>query len=712
MSVAESATAPEPLGLVRLDPWLRPYEPALRQRLALYERTHARIAATAAGLAEFALGYRYFGFNRGEQDGRPGVWYREWAPQAIALALIGDFNGWDRISDPLHPAQDRTDARVPGVWERFLPDEKYADRLVHGSRVKVHVYSAIGLRDRIPAYIRRVVEEPGTHHFVGQYWAPPPAEQHVWRHTAPLVQHQRGWGGQGEAPAEPAQAVVPGSLRIYEAHVGMATEEGRVGTYREFAERVLPRIAAGGYDAVQLMAIQEHPYYGSFGYQVSNFFAPSSRFGTPEELKLLIDTAHGLGLLVFLDLVHSHAVKNIHEGLNLFDGTDYQYFHAGGRGQHPAWDSLLFDYAKTEVLQFLLSNVRYWLDEFRFDGFRFDGVTSMIYLDHGLGRPFTSYDQYFPPHTDEDALVYLMLANEVAHTVQPKAVTIAEDVSGLAGIARPVAEGGVGFDYRLAMGVPDYWIKLLKEYRDEQWNLGELYHTLTNRRHGEKHIGYAESHDQALVGDKTIAFRLMDADMYWHMNRGSQNLVIDRGIALHKLIRLITFALAGEGYLAFMGNEFGHPEWIDFPREGNKYSFHYARRQWSLVENPELRYGDLAAFDRAMLALDPEFDLLARPDWEPLHIHEDQRLLIFRRGPLVFAFNWHATQSYPDYRIGVPAARNYALALNSDAPEFGGHGRVAPAQVYPVQTFPWFNRAQSIQFYLPARTALVLRPEN
>ena len=737
MSVTTAPDFPvDSIGLVRFDPWLKPYEPALRRRLELYQRTLEHVRGAGRSLAEFAAAYRYFGFNRGEKDGRPGVWYREWAPKAIALSLIGDFNKWDRIADPLHPAGPPGS----GVWERFLPDDHYAARLVHGSRVKVHVHSVLGPRDRIPAYIRRVVQEPQTHHFAGQYWAPPEGERHVWQHTSPRIQHQCGWerggagDGEGEAPAEPDAAraalrpqvaeidqggalgvghggpTVPGSLRIYEAHVGMATEEYRVGTYSEFAAKVLPRIAAAGYNAVQLMAIQEHPYYGSFGYQVSNFFAPSSRFGTPEELKALIDAAHGLGLLVFLDVVHSHAVKNLHEGLNLFDGTDYQYFHSGGRGQHPAWDSLLFDYAKTEVLQFLLSNVRYWLDEFRFDGFRFDGVTSMIYLDHGLGRPFTAYDQYFPPHTDEDAIVYLMLANEVVHTVRSKAVTIAEDVSGLAGMARPVAEGGVGFDYRLAMGVPDYWIKLLKEQRDEQWSMAGLYHTLTNRRGGEKHVGYAESHDQALVGDKTIAFRLMDADMYWHMNRTSQNLLVERGMALHKLIRLITFALSGEAYLNFMGNEFGHPEWIDFPREGNNYSLHYARRQWSLVDHPELRYRDLGAFDGAMTELDRTDDLLARPDYEPLHVHEDQKLLMFRRGPLVFAFNWHPLNSYADYRIGVPAAREYRLILNTDAPQFGGHGLVAADQVYPVQAYPWFNRAQSIQIYLPARTALVLRP--
>ena len=490
----------------------------------------------------------------------------------------------------------------------------------------------------------------------------------------------------------------------------MATAEQRVGTYREFTERVLPRIAKAGYDAVQLMAIQEHPYYGSFGYQVSSFYAASSRFGTPEELKELIDTAHGMGLLLLLDLVHSHAVKNINEGLNLFDGTDYQYFHAGGRGQHPAWDSLCFDYGKWEVLRFLLSNVHFWLEEYHFDGFRFDGVTSMMYHDRGLGHPFLSYGDYLPPHVDDDAIVYLQLANELAHALHPTTLTVAEDVSGMIGLARPLAEGGLGFDYRLAMGIPDYWIKLLKDRRDEDWPMEELYHTLTNRRPGEKHIAYAECHDQALVGDKTIAMHLIDADIYYHMLKGVPNLKVERGLALHKMIRLITFSLGGEAYLNFMGNEFGHPEWIDFPREGNNFSYKYARRQWQLVDDPLLRYHALGAFDRAMVELDSAWGVLALSPWEKLHIHEDRKLLVYRRGPLVFAFNFHPNQSYTDYRIGVPDATKYKLILNTDDIWFGGHGEAASGQMYPIQAVAWDDRQQSIQVYLPARTALVLAP--
>ncbi|MCC6240408.1 MAG: alpha amylase C-terminal domain-containing protein [Phycisphaerales bacterium] len=671
-------------GIIRWDPLLEQYRQPLRDRYNYSRTVLQRFASTGGLTGQISQGHHYFGLNRGTLYDKPGVWYREWAPAALQLRLIGDFNHWNRFGNPL--VRDNF-----GIWSLFLPDDEFGEKLVHGSLLKVHVVGEDSTTmDRIPAYARRVVQEAraGTQ-FVAQYWLP--AQPYRWRHESPVPP-----AGQG--------------LRVYEAHVGMASEQGRVATYNEFADNILPRIKRLGYNAVQLMAIQEHPYYGSFGYHVSNFYAPSSRFGTPEDLKRLIDAAHGLGLLVLLDLVHSHSVRNTHEGLNLFDGSDYQYFHAGPRGHHIAWDSKLFDYSKYEVLRFLLSNCRYWLEEFRFDGLRFDGVTSMLYLDHGLGRSFTRYDDYFGGNVDRDALAYLQLANELVHQLNPRTITVAEDVSGMVGLARPVAEGGIGFDYRLAMGVPDYWIKLLKERKDEQWNLGEIFSTLLNRRYGEKHIGYAESHDQALVGDKTLAFWLMDKEMYWNMNKVSRSVVIDRGVALHKLIRLITFSLAGDGYLNFMGNEFGHPEWIDFPREGNGYSYHYCRRQWSLADNPFLRYEGLQAFDVAMEKLDEQFHVLTDPLIQQLWVHEENKQLVYRRGPLVFAFNFHPSRSFSDWRIPVPDATDYRLILTSDAAEFSGPNLVKPGMIFPWQNIPQGKTGQSLQVYVPSRTAIVLAP--
>jgi len=679
--------------LVDLDPYLEPFAEAIGQRIDRLATTKTKLGITKDDPGDITLGYQRLGFNRlNATEAKAagfegaGVIYREWAPAARQLALIGDFNDWNRSQCPM----TRDDH---GTWSVFLPDEDYGHRLTHGSLVKVHIVSDVGAEDRIPAYIRRVVQEEGGVNFSGQYWCPP--KTHEWQNPSPK-HHLREAGKQG--------------IRVYEAHVGMSMEEGKVASFDEFTLQILPRIRRLGYNAVQLMAVQEHPYYGSFGYHVSNLFAVSSRFGTPEQLKRLIDEAHGLGLLVIMDIVHSHMVKNTAEGLNNFDGTRYQYFHDGPRGEHEAWDSLCFDYSKHEVQRLLLSNVRYWLEEFRFDGFRFDGVTSMLYKDHGLGKSFSGYDDYFGDNVDNDAVTYLSLANDVAHAVNPESITIAEDMSGLPGIARPTSEGGAGFDYRLAMGVPDYWIKTLKEKSDEAWDLHALWHVLTNRRATEKHIGYAESHDQALVGDKTLAMRLLDKQMYEGMSIFTENDIVDRGIAMHKLIRLLTFTLSGEGYLNFMGNEFGHPEWIDFPREGNGYSYHYARRQWSLPDTDHLRYQYLQAFDVAMQALDQRYHLLTDPLMEQLALHKDTLQLVYRRGPLVFAFNLHPTESQADLRIPVPDQIDYRLVLSTDAKRFNGQNRVQEEQTFAWQDTPMYGRDQSIQVYLPTRSALVLAP--
>jgi 1,4-alpha-glucan branching enzyme len=689
MSTGTKISRGDGTALIENDPWLEPYAGKLRGRFDYYKSVRGKIEANGGLLGQISLGHKYFGFNRGELWGEKGIWYREWAPspKVIQLRLIGDFNDWSNLGEPL--VRDGF-----GVWSRFFPDAKFTGKLTHESRVKLIIaHEDSTTVDRIPAYIQRVVQDPGSPNFSGQLWMP--AEPYQFRSSPP----KNSIGHQGEA-----------GLRIYEAHIGMAQEEGKVGSFNEFTDKILPRIKRLDYNAIQLMAIHEHPYYGSFGYHVSNFYAPSSRFGTPEDLKRLVDTAHGMGIRVIMDIIHSHAVKNTREGLNMFDGTQYQYFHADPRGHHSAWDSKLFDYSKYEVQRFLLSNVRYWLEDYQFDGFRFDGITSMLYLNHGLGKAFEGYDDYFGGNIDSDALVYLQLANELAHAVRPECITIAEDVSGMVGIARPVAEGGIGFDYRLAMGVPDYWIKVLKEKTDEQWNLSELFHMLLNRRHSEKHIGYAESHDQALVGDKTLAFRLMDEEMYWHMDNQSQSLKVARGLALHKIIRLLTFSLGGEGYLNFMGNEFGHPEWIDFPREGNNYSYHYARRQWSLADNPLLRYRGLLAFDEALQKLDDSFYILTDPLIEQLLLHEENKQLIYRRGPLVFVVNLHPTNSYNDWQIPVPDPADYQVVLNTDGEKFAG-----PGLVKDPERFPWLNegagqRKQSIRIYLPARSAVVLAP--
>ncbi len=661
--------------LLRDDPYLEPYESVLARRINQLSKTEKQLTMGKTSLADVAAGHEYFGLHF---QGNSWI-FREWAPHASAMYLVGDMTGWtERKTYALEKISDK------GIWEIRLD----AGHMVHGDHYRLRIHWDGGAGDRIPAYARRVVQDPETLIFSAQVWAPDIPYQ--WQH--PGFRHR------------------PGPLLIYEAHVGMAQEDEKVGSYGEFTEKILPRIKRAGYNTLQLMAIQEHPYYASFGYHVSSFYAPSSRFGTPEEFKALVDAAHDAGLSVIMDLVHSHAVNNETEGLSRFDGTFYQYFHDGHRGTHPAWGSRCFDYGKPPVLHFLLSNCRYWLEEYRVDGFRFDGITSMLYTHHGLERAFTSYADYFNDTVDEDALTYLALTNRLIHELRPDAITIAEDISGMPGLATSADRGGIGFNYRLAMGIPDYWIRLVKDTRDENWPMGRLWHELTNRRSDEQTISYAESHDQALVGDQTLVFRLMGADMYHHMAVGDNNIRVERGLALHKLIRFITLATAGSGYLNFMGNEFGHPDWIDFPREGNQWSYRYARRQWHLADDAALKYRWLALFDQHMIALARRFDFFQTPNPNRLMEHTADKVIAFERAEFVFVINFHPDCSYADYRVPAPPGK-YKMIFDSDAPQYGGHGRLATGMYH--FTLPETTDGEKRHFlslYLPTRTALLLAP--
>jgi len=661
--------------LIDADPYLSAHRQSLIRRLSHIQAMRDRITEGRTDLLNLASGHEYFGLHRTAD----GWTFREWAPNATAIYLVGDFCGWQEDA-----AFALTRLAADGQWSIDLP----ADALHHGDLFRLRIHWNGGAGDRIPAYARRVVQDPQTLIFNAQVWAP--EQPYRWRC--------------------PDFRRTDRSPLIYEVHVGMAQEEEKVGSWREFTETVLPRIKAAGYNTIQLMAVQEHPYYGSFGYHVSSFFAASSRFGPPEDLMALIDAAHEADIAVIMDLVHSHAVANTVEGLGLFDGTEYQYFHQGPRGRHHAWDSLCFDYGKPEVVHFLLSNCRYWLDAFHVDGFRFDGITSMLYTHHGLERAFTGYDDYFNETVDEDALAYLALVNEVIHRLRPDAMTVAEDISGMPGLALPAAAGGIGFDYRFAMGVPDHWIRLTKDTPDENWSMGHLWYELTNRRKDEQTISYTESHDQALVGDKTLMFRMADAAMYDHMQADDADLAVDRAMALHKMIRLITLATAGSGYLNFMGNEFGHPDWIDFPRMGNGWSYRYARRQWHLVDAPDLKYRLLARFDRQMIGLFERFDLLASGEPERLWGHDSDNVLIFIRAGWVFAFNFHPVRSWPDYGFPAPAG-SYRMVLNTDDQRFGGHGRLAVDQHHYGLKDEHSPQGGRLSLYLPSRTAFVLQPE-
>ena len=666
------------LNIVKNDSGLERYAGAIEARYDYAKRKELELTGGTQSLADFASGYLYFGLHKTSKE-----WiFREYAPNATELYLIGDFNNWQQ--GPEYQLQNIGN----GVWEIKLP----LRAMRHGDLYKLMMHWKGGFGEGIPAWATRVVQDDYTKIFSAQVWEPSKPYKFKYKKFKPNC-----------AP-----------LLIYECHIGMAGEKEGISTYSEFRENVLPRIYKAGYNCIQIMAIQEHPYYGSFGYHVSNFFAASSRFGTPEELKELIDAAHGLGIAVIMDIVHSHSVKNTKEGLGLFDGTPYLYFHDGARREHPAWDSLCFDYGKNSVMHFLLSNCKFWLDQYHFDGFRFDGVTSMLYYSHGLNENFTSYDDYFNGNQDGDAICYLTLANKTIHEFNPNAITIAEDMSGMPGLAAKIEDGGVGFDYRLAMGIPDFWIKTIKEVQDQDWRVGHIFWELTNHRSDEHTINYAESHDQALVGDKTIIFRLIDSDMYWHMSKivGGTTYMLDRGLALHKMIRLITASTINGGYLNFMGNEFGHPEWIDFPREGNGWSYKYARRQWHLVDDHDLKYHWLGDFDRELMELIRDVKNFQATPIVQLWDKQDDQVLAYQRKDLIFVFNFNPSQSFTDYGIIVPKGA-YKAVLNTDSKEFGGFGQTDDSVVHFTQKDKSLDSGKEwLSLYLPARSAVVLRKQK
>ncbi len=657
--------------IIENDTWLKPFADVILHRQKLVEQREKKLCQ-GRKLSDFAVGHLHYGLHLTKY----GWMFREWAPNAKEIFLVGDFTDWKLNRDyALCQLQH-------GNWEILLPFKK----IQHGQRYKLFIRWNGGEAYRLPSYGNRMVQDPNTKVFDAEVWAP--TTQYQWKYPN----------------FKPSFS----SPLIYEAHVGMSSEQEKVATYKEFSKDILPRIKKAGYNTIQLMAVQEHPYYGSFGYHVSNFFAVSSRFGTPDDLKELVDAAHGMGLAVIMDLVHSHSVQNEHEGLGMFDGTGYQYFHTGSRRVHKAWDSLCFNYGKDEVLHFLLSNCHYWLCEYKIDGFRFDGVTSMLYLDHGLEKNFTSYQMYYDGNQDEDAIVYLAMANKLIHEAHPHAITIAEEMSGMPGLATPFDDGGYGFNYRLAMGIPDYWIKTIKELPDEAWDVGNIYYELNSRRVDEQTISYAESHDQALVGDKTIFFRLTDAEIYTNMSKNSNTLVVERAIALHKIIRLITLTTAGSGYLNFMGNEFGHPEWIDFPRQGNNWSYFYARRQWSLSENQLLKYHWLNDFDKIMINFANDNDIFSQK-FTFNHLTDTPRqILAYSRKNFLFVFNFNFVNSYTDFPIPVLPGK-YKILFTTDDIEYGGQGRID--KTIEHLTIGDFNEQgmQNLLLYLPTRTGIVLK---
>ena len=631
--------------LMERDPSLNPWAGDIRMHLDRYNERRWRLAGDGS-LSEFANGYHYFGFHRTDE----GWAFREWLPGADAVWLTGDFNNWQRYACPLIPIGN-------GVWEVRLRGQ---DALKHGQMVKLIVGRQGASFERVPAYIHRCVKDHIGGALCGEIWMP--GQPFQWT-DGDFFRFKR-----------------PRSPMIYEAHVGMAQEHGRVGSFREFADETLGWVQYAGYNTVLLMAVQEDPDYASMGRRVANFFAPSHRFGTPEDLKYLVNKAHELDISVLMEVCCCWASPNVGEGLSQQDGTDWQYFLTGPRGWHPKHGTRLFDYGRDDVLHFLLSNLKYWMEEYHFDGFRFDGVTSMLYENHGMSA-FDRPDAYFSMNTNVDARIFLMLANELIHGFNDKAMTIAEEDSGFPGMCLPLEYGGVGFDYRQDEGVQALWAALIRDQRQQDWDMSRLWATLTAGRPGEMRLCSPEPRERSLMA------RMAGEALETGMGKEDKDPEVDRAADMQKAIRLLTCALSGNGFLTFMGNEFGHPDRVDFPRAENRFSGLNARRRWSLVNDWSLKYEWLANFDRAMTFLFNRFAIHCAGDPERLLIDDEKKLIAFSRGGMLFVFNLHPTQDARRVFINAGSGA-YRAALTTDEWPFGGRERVSKEAAFRTSDAP------------------------
>ena len=593
---------------------------------------------------------------------------REYAPNAHFVSVIGDFNHWDRGRDPLKRISNTE-------WEITLDRA----RVMPGSRYKLHIAGHNGGRDRIPStcpYARQSSDGDFAAIFEFNVLSPPTRLQKQPEH-----------------------------LKVYELHIGLAASGPRIGTYLEVAHDVIHRVKYAGYTAVQLMAVHEHPYYGSFGYHVSNPYGICSRFGTRQDFKYLVDNCHEVGLLVIIDLVHAHAVKNLSEGLGEFDGQDGYLFKTGQNALHPAWDSLVYDYENQATVSYLLSNARYWIEEYGIDGFRVDGVTSILYNDHGIGHTGFTDNDYLGSNLNQSGLLYLVLLCKLAHELRPDFILIAEDVSGLPGLARPALLGGVGFDYRLQMGLPDFFESVAKDVMDDGISPSRIWHALVSRRFDERHIGYVESHDQAIVGGQSLIFRLLGPKMYTDMHAETQSHDVHLAVAVVNVAKSIVFFLGGEAWMSFIGNEFGHPDWVEFPTPDNDDCFEYAYRKWYLATDSALMYEKMAAFDRDLM-----HQRKIAVTWDESYmtaplLDDNRKLSVFHRDRVVLVCNTTTDVSYEDVWVPVPEQGNYRVILSTEEHRYGGYGRVNENMQYATIAV---DGNAYIRLYVPSMSAIFM----
>lgn len=602
-----------------------------------------------------------------------------------------EYDVFNVVDDPISREKFRNKKPPLAYWfetrkGRKAWMKKYTPCIPHGSKYRVYFNTPDGPLERVPAWATYVLPDADGRQACAVHWDPPSESAYKWKNKHPTA---------------------PKSLLIYECHVGISGSEPRLSSFSEFTKKVLPHIKDLGYNAIQLFGIVEHKDYFTAGYRVTNMYAVSSRYGTPEDFKHLVDEAHGIGLLVFLDVVHSYSAADEMVGLSLFDGTNDCYFHTGKRGHHKFWGTRMFKYADVDVLQYLLSNLNWWVEEYRIDGFQFHSLSSMMYTHNGFATFTGELEEYCNQYVDRDALMYLILANDILHALHPNIITIAEDATYYPGLCEATSQGGLGFDYYVNLSASEMWLSFLEKVPDNEWSMSKIVTTLMgNRQYTNKMLLYAENHSQSISGGRSFA-EILFGGKEDRPAESTDSLL--RGCSLHKLIRLITFSIGGCAYLNFMGNEFGHPKGVEFPTASNNNSFELANRRWELLNNDGIHHA-LFLFDKDMMKLEQNERVLSRGLPNVHHVKDDTMVISYTRGPVLFIFNFHPTNSYEKYIVGVEEAGEYQVIMNTDEKNYGGQGMINGDQYVQKTIRKRCDGLQNcLQVPLPSRTAQVYK---
>ncbi len=603
--------------------------------------------------------YRHFGSHLASEEGKEGVRFTVWAPHAQQVGVAGDWNNWNGDHHLLHRIEHT------GIWTGFFEDVRL------GHLYKYHITSADGERLlKADPYAIHAEVRPATASIVstlaGHKW-----EDAAWRRKRrPLYQRP---------------------LNIYEMHAGTwrQKEDGSLYNYRELADLLVPYLSDMGYTHVELMPLTEHPYDLSWGYQSTGYFAPTSRYGTPQDLMYFVDRCHQADIGVLLDWVPGHFTKDAH-GLRRFDGTALYEYSDPDRAEKHGWGTLSFDFGKPEVRSFLISSALYWLDVYHFDGLRVDAVTSMIRLDFeregGGWRP----NQYGGVENLE-AISFLQQLNKTVFHYFPHALMMAEESSAWPGVTKPAHESGLGFNYKWNMGWMNDTLDYVETFFDERPSKHNLLTFPIVYAYSEN-FTLPLSHDEVVHGKRSLLNKMPGS--YEQKFAG--------------LRLLLAYQMTHPGKkLLFMGSEFGQfiewkdqeqLDWLLFDYEMHRKTQHYTRELNHLyLKSPALWERD--------------------HDWEGyewLNADDASNSVItyMRKGrkpadTLLIVINFQPVPRV-NYRIGVPKAGTYAEVWNSDDPRFGGTGG-RTEKLIASEKIPWDRQEQSIRLTIPPLSVLILK---